>query len=68
MFEQGKTYEYIRMKDSEDIQHQRMKERMKKEDTRRLRMILHFELHNKNKIVEIGDYKKLGWTGKLERY
>jgi hypothetical protein len=55
VFEQGKTYEYIRMKDSEGIQHQQMKERMKKEDTRRLRMILNCELHDKNKIIAIGD-------------
>lgn len=55
MFEPGKTHEYIRMKDSEDIQHQQMKERMKKEDTRRLRMIVNCELHDKNKIIAIGD-------------
>lgn len=55
MFKQGKTYEYIRMKDSEGIPHQQMKERMKKEDTRRLRMILNCELHDKNKIIAIGD-------------
>jgi len=55
VFKQGKTYEYIRMEDREGTQHQQMKERMKKEDTRRLRTILNCELHDKNKIIAIGD-------------
>jgi hypothetical protein len=55
VFEERKTYQYIRIEDSECIQHQQMKERMKKEATRRLRMILNCELHDKNKITAIGD-------------
>ena len=38
--EQGKTYKYLGIEESEGIQHQQMKERLKKEYSRRLRMIL----------------------------
>jgi hypothetical protein len=36
--EQGKTFKYLETEESEGIQHQQMKERLKKEYTRRLRM------------------------------
>jgi len=36
------------------IQHQQMKERLKKEYTRRVRMVLKSELNAKNKITEVG--------------
>jgi hypothetical protein len=52
--EQGKTYNYLGIEESDGIQHQQMKERLKKEYTRRLRMILKFELNAKNKITAIG--------------
>jgi hypothetical protein len=52
--EQGKTYKYFGIKESDGIQHQQMKERLKKEYTRRLRMILKSELNSKNKITAIG--------------
>ena len=39
---------------SECIQHQQMKERLKQEYNRRLRMILKFELNTRNKITAIG--------------
>ena len=52
--EQGKTYKYLGIEESEGIQHQQMKERLKKENSRRLRMILKSELNARNKITEIG--------------
>ena len=53
-FEQGKTYKYLGIEESEGIQHQQMKERLKKEYSRRLRMILKSELDARNKITAIG--------------
>jgi hypothetical protein len=44
---------YLKTEESEGIQHQQMKERLKKEYTRRLRMILKSELNTKNKITAI---------------
>jgi succinate dehydrogenase/fumarate reductase-like Fe-S protein len=41
--EQGKTYKYLGIEESDGTQHQQMKERLKKEYTRRLRMILKSE-------------------------
>ena len=52
--EQGKTYKYLGTEESEGIQHQKMKERLKQEHKRRLRMILKSELHARNKITTIG--------------
>jgi hypothetical protein len=52
--EQGKTYKYLGNEESDDIQHQQMKERLMKEYTRRLRTILKSELNAKNKITAIG--------------
>jgi len=52
--EQGKTYKYLWIKESEGIQHQQMKERLKQEYSMRLRMILKSELKARNKIAEIG--------------
>jgi hypothetical protein len=52
--EQGKTYKYLGAEESDGIQHQQMKERLKKEYTRRLRMILKSGLNAKNKITAIG--------------
>jgi hypothetical protein len=52
--EQGKTYKYLGIEESDGIQHQQMKERLKKEYTRRLRMIPKSELNAKNKITAIG--------------
>jgi hypothetical protein len=52
--EQGKTYKYPGTEESDGIQHLQMKERLKKEYTRRLRMILKSELNAKNKITAIG--------------
>jgi len=37
--EEGKTYKYLGIEESEGIQHQQMKERLKQEYRRRLRMI-----------------------------
>jgi hypothetical protein len=51
--EQGKTYKYLGIEESEGIQHQQMKERLKQE-YRRLRMILKSELNARNKITAIG--------------
>ena len=36
--EHGKTYKYLEIEESEGIQHQQMKERLKQEYSRRLRM------------------------------
>jgi len=52
--EQGKTYKYLGIEGSEGIQHQQMKERLKQEYSRRLRMILKCELNARNKITAIG--------------
>jgi len=52
--EQGKTYMYLRIEESEGIQHQQMKERLKQEYSRRLRMILKSELNARNKITANG--------------
>jgi hypothetical protein len=51
--EQGKTYKYLGIEESEGIQHQQMKERLKQDCIRRLRMILKSELNAKNKITAI---------------
>jgi hypothetical protein len=37
--EQGKTYKYLGIEESEGMQHQKMKDRVAKEYARRLRMI-----------------------------
>ena len=47
--EQGKTYKYLGTEESEGIQYQQMKERLKQEYSRRLRMILKSELNARNK-------------------
>ena len=52
--EQGKTYKYLGIEESEGIQHQQMKERLKQEYSTRLRMILKSELNGRNKITAIG--------------
>jgi len=52
--EQGKTYKYLGIEESEGIQHQQMKERLKQEYNRRLRMILKSELNARNKITATG--------------
>ena len=52
--EQGKTYKYLGIEESEGIQHQKMKERLKREYNRRLRMILKSELNARNKITASG--------------
>jgi hypothetical protein len=52
--EQGKTYKYLGIEESEGIQHTQMKERWKQEYRRRLRMILKSELNARNKITAIG--------------
>jgi hypothetical protein len=45
---------YLGIEESDGIQHQQMKERLKKEYTRRLRRMLKSELNAKNKITTIG--------------
>ena len=52
--EQGKTYKYLGIEEIEGIQHQQMKDRLKKEYSRRLRMILKSELNARNKITANG--------------
>ena len=52
--EQGKTYKYLGIEESEGIQHQQRKEILKKEYSRRLRMILKSELNARSKITAIG--------------
>ena len=52
--EQGKTYKYLGIEESEGIQHHQMKERLKQEYSRRLRMILKYELNVRNTITTIG--------------
>ena len=50
----GKTYKYQGIEEGEGTHHQQMQERLKKEYTTRLRMILKSELNTKNKITAIG--------------
>jgi len=52
--EQGETWKYIGIEESECIQHQQTKERLKQEYSRRLRMILKSEMNARNKITAIG--------------
>jgi hypothetical protein len=52
--EQGKTYKYLGIEESEAIQHQQNKERWKQEYRRRSIIILKFELNARNKITAIG--------------
>jgi hypothetical protein len=52
--EQGKTYKYLGIEEGAGIQHQQLKERLKQEYNRRLRMILKSELNARNKITAIG--------------
>jgi hypothetical protein len=52
--EHGKKYKYLGTEESEGIQHQQMKERLKQEYRRRLRMTLKSELNARNKITAIG--------------
>jgi hypothetical protein len=52
--EQGKTYKNLGTEESDGIQHQKMKERLMMEYTRRLKMTLKSELNAKNKITAIG--------------
>jgi len=52
--ERGKTYKYLGIEEGEGIQHQQMKERLKQEYNRRLRMILKSELNARNEITAIG--------------
>jgi hypothetical protein len=52
--EQGKTYRYLGIEEGEGIQHQQMKERLKQEYNRRLRMILKSEMNSRNKSTVIG--------------
>ena len=52
--EKGKTYKYLGIEESEGIQHQQMKERLKQEYSRRLRIILKSELNARNKIKAVG--------------
>jgi len=49
--EQGKMYKYLGIEESEGIQHQQMKEKLKQEYSRRLRMILKSELNARNEIT-----------------
>jgi hypothetical protein len=51
---QGKNYKYLGIEEREGPQHQQMKENLKQEYRRRLRMILKSELKARNKITAIG--------------
>jgi hypothetical protein len=52
--EQGKTYRHVGTEESDGTQHQQMEGRLKKEYTRRLRIVLKSELNAKNKVTAIG--------------
>jgi hypothetical protein len=51
--EQRKTYMYLGIEEGEGIQHHQMKERLKQEYRRRLRMSMNSELKSRNKITAI---------------
>jgi len=59
--EQRKTCKYLGIEESEGIQHQQMKERLKQEYSMRLRMILKSELNARNKITAIGALSVQVW-------
>ena len=52
--ERGKTYKYLGIEEAEGTQHQQMKERLKQEYNKRLRLILKSQLNARNKITAIG--------------
>ena len=52
--EQGRMQKYLGIEEGEGIQHQQMKEILKQEYSRRLRMIMKSELNARNKITSIG--------------
>ena len=52
--EQGNADRYLGIEESEGIQHQQMKEKLKQGYSRRLRMLLKSELKARNKITAIG--------------
>ena len=52
--EQGKMYKYLGIEESEGIQHEQMKGRLKQEYGGRIRLILKSELNARNKIAAIG--------------
>jgi hypothetical protein len=49
-----KAYKYLGIEESHDIQHRNEKEEFRKEDLRRLRLVLATELSAKNKIRALG--------------
>jgi hypothetical protein len=51
---QGKPYKCLRVRESVGTRNKQMKETLKKEYTKRLRMILKSKLKAKNKIIAIG--------------
>jgi len=53
--EQGKTYKYLWIEESEGIQRQQMKERLKQERSSTLRMILKSEQKARNKNTATGE-------------
>jgi hypothetical protein len=52
--EQGKPYRYLGFEEREGIQHQQIKDRLKQEYNRRVRMVLKSELNARNKITATG--------------
>jgi hypothetical protein len=52
--EQEKTYKYLGIEKGVGIQHQQMKEKLKQEYNRRLRIILKSDLNARNKITAVG--------------
>jgi len=48
------VYKYLGIEECEGIQHKQMTERLKQEYSRKLRMILKFELNARNKITANG--------------
>jgi len=52
--EQGETYKYLGIEESEDIQHQQMKERLKQEYSKRLIMILISDQNARKNITATG--------------
>jgi len=50
----GKTYKCLGFRESIGTRHKQMKERLKKEYTKRLKMIMKSELNVKNKTIAIG--------------
>ena len=50
---QAETYKYLRMEEGEDVEHHKMKVKIREEYKRRIKLVLKSELNTRNKIAAI---------------